>query len=412
MTTQFKGPTGWAIPIWLVPALAASTMLSQFLRTSNGVIAPELMADLAISPERLGVANGGFFIALAIMQVPVGMLIDRLGPRRTVFWLTWIAVAGCGLHAVAEDGTKLIAARFLLGIGCGGNFMAAVVLYSRWHAPEHLTQRLSVMFAMSQGGTLLAATPLALSSDAFGWRTTFVGVAIVTALIGIGYFLGVRDHPDSTDKQAKPEPIRKVIGGLADVIRSPGLAPIFAMHLIAYASMLTVLGLWAAPYLHDVHGMDSVARGNVMFVMAAAQVFGVLAYGRLEPILGSKKRTVITGGLGTVLVMAILALWPSPPLWAAAGLLVLHCLIASYGIIIVAQGRGLFSDHLAGRGVTTVNLAQVTGCFVLPIMTGALIGAFPEINGQVPESAYRATFACIGICVVLGLVAYTKSPKT
>ena len=97
MTTQFKGPTGWAIPIWLVPALAASTMLSQFLRTSNGVIAPELMADLAISPERLGVANGAFFIALAIMQVPVGMLIDRLGPRRTVFWLTWIAVAGCGL---------------------------------------------------------------------------------------------------------------------------------------------------------------------------------------------------------------------------------------------------------------------------------------------------------------------------
>lgn len=396
---------------WLIPALAASTMLSQFLRTSNGVIAPELMADLAISPEHLGVANGAFFLALAIMQVPVGMLIDRFGPRRTVFWLNWVAVGGAVLHALAGDGDQLIAARFLLGIGCGGNFMAAVVLYSRWYPAEQLTARLSVMFALSQGGTLLAATPLAAMSDLVGWRATFGGVAALTALIGVGYLLGVRDHPPGDGAATAPtEPLGRVIAGLLEVWRTPGLLAILAMHFVAYASMLTVLGLWAGPYLHDVHGMGGIERGNILLAMAGAQVFGVLMYGRLERLLGSHKKTVIAGACGTITVMAVLALWPTPPTAAAAALLIGHCLVSAYGIVIVAQGRSLFSDHQAGRGVTTVNLAQVFGCFVLPILTGAMIGGFPETGGAPPEAAYRAAFASIGVCVILGLAAYFRAP--
>ncbi len=395
----------------LVAALAAATILSQFLRTSGGVIGPELMADLKMTPEQLGAANGAFFLALAAMQVPVGMLFDRFGPRRTVFWLNWIAVAGCAAHAVAAGGDQLFAARLLMGIGCGGNFMAAVLLYSRWYPANQLAPKLSVMFALSQGGTILAATPLALVSQAFGWRPTFAGVAVITALIGIAYAAGARDRPPGHKAaDAAPEAFRQTAAGLIQVWRTPGLPPILAMHLIAYASMLTVLGLWAAPYLHDVHGLDGVARGHILSVMAAMQVVGVLAYGRLAPLLGSLKWTVMTGGIGTVAVMAILALWSQPPLWAAAGLLIVHCLIAAYGIVIVAQGRGLFPDHLAGRGVTTVNLAQVLGCFALPVITGAIIGFFPADNGAAPEVAYRAAFACIGILVVLGLAAYTRAP--
>ena len=167
----------------LVAALAAITILSQFLRTSGGVIAPELTAALDMTPEQLGAANGAFFLALGVMQLPVGILFDRFGPRRTVFWLNWVAVGGCVLHGIAGDAEQLIAARFLMGLGCGGNFMAAVLLYSRWHPLNQLAAKLSVMFALSQGGTLLAATPLALASGALGWRTTFLWVAALTALI-------------------------------------------------------------------------------------------------------------------------------------------------------------------------------------------------------------------------------------
>jgi len=398
--------------LWLVPALAAATILSQFLRTSNGVIAPELMRDLAMTPERLGVANGAFFLALAVMQIPVGMMIDKFGPRRTVFWLTWVAVLGCWLHAVAADADQLIAARFLMGIGCGGNFMSAVILYARWYPVEELTARLSVMFALSQGGTLLAATPLALVNEWIGWRDTFLGVAALSAAVAVGFYLGARDRPPGfTPPSGPPERFDDVFTGLLQVWRTPGLPAILAMHFVAYASMLVVLGLWAAPYLHDVYGLDGVARGHILFAMAGAQVFGVLMYGRLERYLGTRKRTVICGGMATVVIMAVLALWPHPPLFVAAVLLIGHCLIASYGIVIVAQGRSLFPDHLAGRGVTTVNLAQVLGCFILPIATGAIIGAFPETDGAAPEIAYRAAFAGIGLAVILGLAAYSKAPS-
>ncbi|MFO7483638.1 MFS transporter, partial [Oceanibaculum nanhaiense] len=112
-----------AIPVratmTLLPMLAAITIVSQFFRTSLGVIAPELIQDLSLSPAILGLANGSFYIALFVAQIPVGILFDRIGTRRTVAWLTGIAVAGALLHAVARNGEELVAARLLLGLGCG-----------------------------------------------------------------------------------------------------------------------------------------------------------------------------------------------------------------------------------------------------------------------------------------------------
>ena len=117
----------------LLLALALLTGLSQFHRSALGVIAPELSADLALSPAMLGAANGMFFGALLIMQLPVGIALDRLGPRLVVAALSAIAVLGLVLQGLATDGTTLLVARALIGIGCAASFMSAVVLCARWY---------------------------------------------------------------------------------------------------------------------------------------------------------------------------------------------------------------------------------------------------------------------------------------
>lgn len=131
----------------LIGLLAAITVLSQFYRVSGGVIAPELMRDLTMSPGSLGTANGAFFLALALLQLPCGMLFDRYGPRRTIAFLTAAAVAGALAHAAATSAATLILARFLLGVGCAGSFMGAVVLTSRWYPGERMTTVMSWVFA-------------------------------------------------------------------------------------------------------------------------------------------------------------------------------------------------------------------------------------------------------------------------
>lgn len=394
----------------LILLLVAVTGVSQFYRASAAVIAPELMADLQIGPETLGLAGSAFFIALGVMQIPVGILFDRIGPRLTVGSLTLVSVLGALLHAVADSGALLVAARTILGLGSAASFMSVVVLCSRWFPRERLSLSLSWVFSASQVGIFVATTPLALASAAIGWRWSFVVAGVATAAIALVFLWKVTDDPPGRVPQPRtPESLGDILRGLREVWRTPGLPKILAVHAFIYASMATVLGLWAGPYLRDVHGLDAVARGNVLLAMAAAQVVGILAFGPLDRLFNTRKWIVIAGGAGTVSVLAILALVPALPLAAAIVLLMLLCGVTSYSLIVVAHGRSLFPDHLAGRGVTTVNIAQVSGSALLPILTGLIIGAVSGDAEVRPEIAYRLAFAAIAACLAAGLAVYLTS---
>jgi predicted MFS family arabinose efflux permease len=392
----------------LIVPLAAVTITSQFFRASGGAIAPELTRDLLLTPSGLALANAAFFMSFLVSQIPLGMLFDRIGPRLTVTALSGLTVIGSLLHAAAPSAEVLVLSRALIGLGCAGSFMAAVVLCARWYAADRFATMLSRIFAASNLGYVIAGTPWALLASSVGWRASFVVAALASAALGILFHLLVRDGPPDAPP-LRSESMIAIVRGLRQVWSTPGLLPILGMHAVAYASMLTVLSLWAGPYLHDVYGLDAVERGNVLLVMGAAQIAGVLAYGPLDRIFNSRKRVVMAGSVLTVATLAPLAAAPSLPAWAAETLLVLLCLVTAYGVLIVAHGRSLFPPHLIGRGVTTVNLAQVVGVTVMPLATGLLVGLFPQTDGMSPPPAYRVAFAAIAISVVVGMAGYSRA---
>jgi predicted MFS family arabinose efflux permease len=394
----------------LIAMLAAVTSLSQFFRASGGVIAPELIRDLGLSPELLGLASGAFFIALGAAQIPVGMMFDRIGARRTVTALSVIAVAGALLHAAATSGAALVAARAVLGLGSAASFMSVVVLCARWFPTERLATVLSWIFAVSQAGILIAATPLALLTQTIGWRWAFVGAAALMAAVGVAFHVAVRDDPPGAPRPTRGrETVADLLRGVVAIWRIPDITKVLAIHMFAYASMITVLGLWAAPYLYDVHGLDPVARGNVLLAMGVAQAAGMLAVGPLDRRFNTRKWIVVAFAAATIAVLLALAVIERPPTAVAIVLLVALCAVASYSIVIVTHGRTLFPDELAGRGVTTVNLAQVTGSALLPIATGWILGGFALAPGHYPEAGYRLVFAVIAAALGLGLLVYLRA---
>lgn len=397
----------------LMAALAVITSLSQFHRASLGVVAPELIADLSLTPAVLGAANGVFFGALLVAQVPVGLALDRAGPRRTVAALTGLAVAGAALQAFATDGAGLLAARFLLGIGCGASFMAAVVLCARWHDGPALTLALSRVFALSQAGILLAGAPLAAMVEWVGWRGALLASAGLTALGWAVWWRLVQDHPPGRPPPFRePETLREALAGQVFIWRLPGLPRVLSMHLVAYAAAATVLGLWAGPYLADVHRLDAAGRGWVLAAMGIAMPVGVLLVGPIERLVGSRRPVVTAGAALSAAMLLGLAAWPGAPLAAAVALLVLLVLFSAYPVLVVAEGRALFPDHLVGRGATTVNLAQVLGSALLPLLVGAVVGLFPEgPDGARPEAAYRAGFGAIAACLLGGLAGWLLLPR-
>ena len=393
--------------------LAAITIVSQFHRSSLAVIAPELIRELSLGPRGLGLAGGMFFIVLVVVQVPIDIAFDWIGPRRLVVGLTAVAVAGSLMTAAADGQRALIVARAVVGLGCAAYFMAAVLICSRTFAGERLGTALSRVFALSQIGNLLAGWPLAALADAAGWRTAFVVAAIATAGAGVAFSRVVRhDHPAADGAPAPtPEPLGRVLRGVVEVVRAPGLAPVLAIQTVAYAVVATVLGLWAGPYLHDVHGLDAGDRGLVLAAMTVAQSLGVLVCGPLDARWNTRKGVVLGGGSLTLATLVVLAAWPHPPTAVAVGLLVALCAVASYGVTIVAHGRSLFPDRLLGRGMTTLNLAQVLGASLMPVVTGAVAAALAtDPAGGYPEHAYRAMFAVIGASLAVGLAVYSRGP--
>ncbi|HZD25943.1 MAG TPA: MFS transporter, partial [Alphaproteobacteria bacterium] len=219
-------------------------------------------------------------------------------------------------------------------------------------------------------------------------------------------------RPGEREEAAAPPSLAEALRGVAEVWRSPGLAGVAAVHAFAYASMLTLLGVWSGPYLHDVFGLDTVARGRILTAMGAAQILGILCYGPLDRLLNSRKRVVLGGVGGSVAILALLALLPAPPLWLAAALLIGYCFVTAYGVVIVAHGRSLFPDHLVGRGVTTVNLAQVFGATILPFATGLIVQGFDDGGGAIPAIAYRFSFAFIAVALAAGATVYSRLPDS
>ena len=181
-----------------------------------------------------------------------------------------------------------------------------------------------------------------------------------------------------------------------------------AVFTVAYAAMATVLGLWAGPYLHDVHGLDGIARGNVLLAMVGAQVVGMLWLPPLERRFDTRKWVILAGGGAVTGVLLLLAALPEPPLPLAVLLLVLLCGLSAYSPIIIAHATGLTPPPLRGRGSAAANLGQVNGSFLLPVISGWIAGAFEQTAAGYPPLAYRLIFGFIAVSLAAGLLIYSR----
>jgi MFS family permease len=390
---------------------ATVTAISQLHRASLSALGPDVARELDMPPAALGAAGAAFFFALMAGQIPVGIALDRIGPRRLTLWLAPAAMAGAALQAFVHDGTQLWLARFLMGIGCSAAFMSLVVLCTTWARGAESTKLLTQGFAFSKIGLVVAGAPLAFLALWTGWRGAMLATAALTLAAMVWWWRDAQDAPPGTPPRVPRESLLRAFIGQFTVWATPGLHRLLCMHMVGYAAMATMLAIWTAPYLRDVQGLDATGRGWVLLAMVAGLPAGLLPLPRIERLLGGRLRTVVTGALSTAAILAVLALVPGLPLWAATILLVGLCVTSAYPVLVVAENRALFPDHMAGRAATTLNLAQVLGSAALPIAVGWVVGAWPETGGVRPEAAYRAGFGLIALALVAGAAGYALLPR-
>ena len=171
---------------WGVFTLAsANFFLSQFYRSTNAVIAPQLLRDLSLSTEDLGLLSAAFFYAFGLAQIPITVLLDRVGARRMMTDFSLVGVAGAFVFSLADSLAVGILGRALLGIGMACNLMGTLKLLTLWFDPLRFATLSGVVFALGTLGNMAATSPFVILVDWMGWREAIRVLAGLSLLLVI-----------------------------------------------------------------------------------------------------------------------------------------------------------------------------------------------------------------------------------
>jgi predicted MFS family arabinose efflux permease len=285
----------------------ASFVLSFVHRTAPAALAGELTRAFSISSAVLGTLAATYFYVYTALQVPVGVLADTLGPRRILTWGSVIAAAGSLLFALAPAWELAAVGRTLVGIGVAVAFIATLKLAAVWFPPERFATLAGVTMFAGNLGAVAAGAPLAWLITFMSWRTVFVALAVLSALLALATWLRVRDRPEDLGLPAV-NPLLPAAAhvpwraALARVLANPATWPPFIVNAGVGGSFLAFAGLWGVPYLQQVHGMTRVvAAQHTSLLLGVA--FGSIAIGLLSDRLGSRR------GLMRVAVLLYTLAW-------------------------------------------------------------------------------------------------------
>lgn len=378
----------------LVPFLLYGP-LDYALRINNAMIAPALVDEFGLGPAELGFVTSAFFIAFALAQLPLGLALDRYGPRRVVATLLAIAAFGGLVYITATDIVGLVMGRFLIGVGMAASLTGCLTAGRLWFPPERLASITAVLMALTALGGMVASGPMAALLTIVSWRGVIAGLAGTCLVVMLAVLAIVPRHEAALAVQDRP---LRAYGAILSSLRFWRFTPVAMGGLgvaIAYQT------LWGPLWLRDVAGYDATEQAWVLFAMFAAILFGSLGFGWVSARLGGRPKalqSLALGGFGlSILLQVLLAATRgglAPGLLWTASALFFACPMAAFSIV-----ARIFPPGTAGRAVSAVNALIFVAVFLTQWLTGVVIGAIPGTA----DGGYAVTGHLVSLWTVITL---------
>lgn len=384
----------------LVLPFAAAYFLSYFFRSVNAVISPDLVAAFSLSADELGLLTAAYFLAFALFQLPLGVLLDRFGPRRTNGALLLVAGLGAIVFGTARDANALLAGRALIGLGVSGCLMSSIKAFMLWFPSEHLPARIGwVMFAGGLGA-LAATAPVEAALALTDWRGVFLLLGVATWVAAAAIFLIVPERDTGTGG----ETLAQLASAMATVFGSALFWRIAVACTLFQGLNMAVQGLWAAPWLADVAGLSRADVATSLLALAAATMCGFPFWGAVAARLAGSGVTPMsvfafaTGAFLCVQALLVLGVTASPLLlWTAFGF------FGTSGSLAFTVLSRSFPVGLTGRANTALNLLVFLAAFAIQWLFGVMVNLWPAPGGGYLADGYRAAF---GSFFLLELLAF------
>ena len=389
--------SAWRPFVLVLLPFAAGYYLSYVFRTINALIAGTLTRELSLTAADLGLLTSVYFLAMAAVQLPLGVLLDRFGPRRVQSACLLFAAAGAGVFAGADGLPGLMLGRALIGVGVASALMASLKAVVLWFPKDPIAFANGWVVMLGALGAVTATLPAEPLVHELGWRGLFAMLAAVTALTAAAMFFVVPEPP----KPLAASPLTRV--RLRDIYRDIRFLRLAPLSTLCIGTAWSLQGLWAAPWLEHAEGLDRDAVVRHLLIMGVALCGGAV-------LLGWSADRLRRRGLGREAFYAVIAI----AFIAAQMILILRLPVPSFipWIIIAAVGAATvlsfailpeyFPKEMSARANAALNILHLSGAFALQYLTGVIVSLWPAVSGHPPAEAYEAAF---GLSVVLQLIA-------
>lgn len=395
-------PSGKSLLLILLP-FYFTPILSFLYRMLNALIAPHLVVEFGLSPAELGFVTGAFFFGFGAMQLPLGLFLDRYGPRPVVLCLYSVAACGALLFIFADGPLGLIAGRFLMGVGAACSMMSGLKAARVWAPADRLPFISASLFAMTGVGGMLGTAPMGLLVAEIGWRGGLAVILCYSALLMLLIAFLVPSAPGPAGASWGSQ-----FRELGRVLRSPLVWLVAPLAIASVGTNGAYLSLWAPIWLRDVAGFSQNAQEWALFAMMGATMAGMLTTGTLSHRVarrGGNGMIVVMGGLGISLFAQTLALlefaalgWVIWPLFAFGS-------AAVVGLFPLLARR--FDPAMAGRVNTSINCLMFAGSFAAQWGVGLIINQFPlSADGSYSPAAHQTSLAVMLAIQLAGLLWY------
>ena len=386
----------------------ASFVLSFFHRTAPAAIAGELTRAFDISSTVLGTLAATYFYVYTVLQIPVGVLADTLGPRRILAAGSAIAAAGSLLFALAPAWEVAAVGRTLVGIGVSVAFISILKLSAVWFTPQRFATLAGVTMFAGNLGAVVAGAPLAWIVTLTSWRAVFVALAILSGLLAVATWLRVRDRPEElgyAPVNAAAPAVGEVpwLTAVMGVLANPATWPPFIVNFGVGGSFLAFAGLWSVPYLQQVHGMPRVLAAQHSSLLLLGVAFGSMAIGMISDRLGSR-----LGVMRAAVVLYTLSWLPwilhvQWPVWASLAWFLLMGLLIPGFTLSWTIAKEANPPQYSGIATSVVNTGIFLGAGILQPLVGWVLD-LGKATGDTAAAWDRALFVLAG-AALLALLA-------
>lgn len=369
---------------------AAGYYLSYLMRTVNAVISPDLTRELGLGAADLGLLTSTYFFAFALAQIPVGIALDRYGPRRVEAALLLLTGLGAAMFALGDSLPLLAGARALIGLGVSACLMAGLKGFTLWFPRDKLASMTGYVMSSGALGAVTASAPLEAALPFIGWRGAFWVVAVLAVLVAATIFFAM------PEKEAEHEggDLQQALRGVGEVLTAAPFRGFAAQSAFFTGGFMALQGLWAVPWLMEVNGYSRAVAADHLLWLNIGMLAGQLSIGAWAMPLAARGvsplRLMQIGLFASMAVEALIVVQVGPTLalWCLLGA------VSATGAQMYGVLAGYFPLRLAGRVTTCINLVAFVGAFGVQWGLGGLVDGLRG-GGMSAATALGVAFALL-----------------